>query len=226
MKQCRKCNEIKEFKEFNIRKEGKDGYYNACKVCRNMYALKPEYKEMTKKWIKNNKAKNLQTKKRYRDKNKSNPNYIERQRINRLATRLRNPEKAKETCRQWKKDNPGVCTILTNKRRTAKISSQIPLSEEKNLEMVNIFKKAGELRKIYGKRSAVVDHIIPLLHPKVCGLNVPWNLQILTSYENAFKHNKFDGTYENNSWRSNLSFIPVTNSILNSSFNLVFIPRI
>lgn len=37
----------------------------------------------------------------------------------------------------------------------------------------------------------VVDHIIPLNHPLVCGLTVPWNLQIITRAQNAYKGDKF-----------------------------------
>jgi 5-methylcytosine-specific restriction endonuclease McrA len=33
----------------------------------------------------------------------------------------------------------------------------------------------------------VVDHIVPINHPYVCGLTVPWNLQVITWQQNASK---------------------------------------
>lgn len=37
-----------------------------------------------------------------------------------------------------------------------------------------------------------LDHIVPLTHPMVCGLNVPWNIQIITHAQNSRKGNRFN----------------------------------
>ena len=53
-----------------------------------------------------------------------------------------------------------------------------------------IYKEADELTITTGVRH-VVDHIIPLQHPLVCGLHWHENLQAIPEKANSAKSNKF-----------------------------------
>ncbi|MGN6701482.1 MAG: hypothetical protein ACTHKB_00785 [Burkholderiaceae bacterium] len=52
------------------------------------------------------------------------------------------------------------------------------------------YKLADDLTEATGVKH-VVDHVVPLNHPRVCGLHVDHNLQILTERANAAKSNYF-----------------------------------
>ena len=76
------------------------------------------------------------------------------------------------------------------KRRGSKVKAHIDGFDQ---EYGNVFASRPD--------NCHVDHIIPITNPNVCGLDVYWNFQYLTKSENLCKSNKFDGTYENESWR-------------------------
>jgi len=60
----------------------------------------------------------------------------------------------------------------------------------------SIYKRATAMRE--RGSSAVVDHIVPLKHPMVCGLHTADNMQIVSESYNMMKSNKFwpDMPYE------------------------------
>lgn len=87
-----------------------------------------------------------------------------------------------------------------NKRRSVKLNSSPKWLTNKQLQEIKDF-------YINCPKGYVVDHIIPLQNKDVQGLHVPWNLQYLTRSENSSKFNRFDFTYNNDSWRKSLLFI-------------------
>ena len=90
----------------------------------------------------------------------------------------------------YKIANPELYKELTNsRRRRYKEATPKWLSAEQRMEIRLKYRLALEL----GRRTGVpyaVDHIIPIQGELVSGLNVPWNLQVITQAENLKKSNK------------------------------------
>lgn len=107
----------------------------------------------------------------------------------------KNPDKARAKTASWKKRNRASCTALENKRRAGKLGAT---PKWVDLEVIkNIYLNCP--------KGYHVDHIIPLNHPDVCGLHVPWNLQYLPASENMKKYNKLPQKQQTNpSQNSNL----------------------
>lgn len=52
-----------------------------------------------------------------------------------------------------------------------------------------------EIKNVYSEAACqrlTVDHVVPLNGKNVCGLHVPWNLQLLPAKDNCAKHRRFD----------------------------------
>jgi hypothetical protein len=58
-------------------------------------------------------------------------------------------------------------------------------------EIRAVYERARELSESTGE-PWVVDHIVPLNHPMVCGLHVSWNLRPVRETVNAAKSNRWN----------------------------------
>ena len=89
-----------------------------------------------------------------------------------------------------KQDNPDYYRSLVSfRRRRFRQATPKWLTAEQKMEIRLKYRLAIELSRISGIRHAV-DHVIPLYGENVCGLHVPWNLEVITQDENLKKYNK------------------------------------
>jgi 5-methylcytosine-specific restriction endonuclease McrA len=118
---------------------------------------------------------------RYYERNKE-------QVIARAATRPKELLKAYRGV--WAKNNK-MQVNASNKARRRKHRDATPkwLSRTYKMEIRQIYHIAMTMTQTTGEQY-VVDHIVPLRNPTVCGLHVPWNLRVITQEENLKKSNK------------------------------------
>jgi 5-methylcytosine-specific restriction endonuclease McrA len=96
--------------------------------------------------------------------------------------------------RRYKKNhkvaNPDMYKELVSlRRRRFRQATPKWLTAEQRMEIRLKYRLAIELSRATGIRHAV-DHIVPLQGEEVCGLHVPWNLQVIPQEENLKKYNK------------------------------------
>ena len=63
------------------------------------------------------------------------------------------------------------------------------LTKEHKQQIVDTYELMRDCRAVTGE-DYHVDHIVPLRGENICGLHVPWNLQVLPAYVNLSKANK------------------------------------
>lgn len=219
---CTKCKKKKQYHEFVTRKRNKLGIEKTCKLCasevkkdyykRNAARVKAkveEYKKNNPDKVKetqyNNYHNNLE---KHREKRKAKY-YTDKERykaesldyyynnkervLNTVRTYSRNNrEKIAESNKRYYNLNKEKYTAHSAMRRARKKNAAPDwLTPEHKALIKSIYKAAKTLTKKSGIAHHV-DHVIPLTHEKVCGLHVPWNLQVLTKYANLSKSNSFD----------------------------------
>lgn len=122
--------------------------------------------EYNKRWAKQNPEKHLQITKAWQSRNK---------------------EKVRTMARDYQKRNKHRAAANVTKRRALK--EKATLKNIKGREFLHIYDACKTLQTQTGVEHHV-DHYYPLHGDTICGLHVPWNLQVITAEENRAKGNK------------------------------------
>ena len=112
---------------------------------------------------------------RNKDKMKSDPQWVARQRTRDKNRRMANPAK--------------INADRASRRAKKKHAMPPNLSDQDKENIKTIYQDARQETERTGVTHHV-DHEIPLCHPDVCGLHVPWNLKIVPAAVNYKKNNK------------------------------------
>lgn len=192
MKECKKCNIEKPEDSFRKAKDrrGIMVFRHTCRECERAASIEYE---------KENKDKRLAEKRAFYLNNS------EKEKQRKIVAYWKNPEKEKARAAKWRdknreylrekdrknaKERPAYFSFKTQKRHTAKLQRTPPwLSAKQWQDIKTEYELASWCSKVQGQKYHV-DHIVPLQGKQVCGLHVPWNLQVIPATDNMKKSNK------------------------------------
>jgi hypothetical protein len=166
LKHCYVCKLSKDISLFGKNRSKKDGLACECKKC-----------------------------KKQKDKEYSSiQENAEKIRKKALEWYYNNTEQAKEKMKvvgkKWREDNRDRWNTKAARYRASKLKATPPwLSTEQLKDIETEYSLASWCSEVL-KTSYHVDHIIPLKGKLVCGLHVPWNLQVIPAAVNLSKGNR------------------------------------
>lgn len=102
--------------------------------------------------------------------------------------RLNNLDARREAARRYQKENPHVEAARVAKRRAEKLRATPSWADMG--AVAGFYEDARWFTKVTGVQHHV-DHIVPLKGANVCGLHVPWNLEVILATDNLRKNNKW-----------------------------------
>ena len=176
-KTCHKCQTSKPLSEFCKNKTAKFGVSSSCKVCQSAY--NKEYRE------KNREALLQADRDRY-------ANNAEDLKAKAAKYKSENKDYYDEYNKSYYRLNKHKFLAANSKRRKVIVrATPTWLSDQHKQEIEDAYWLAQDLRATSGE-TYHVDHIIPLQGKDVCGLHVPWNLQILPADLNLQKGNRHE----------------------------------
>ncbi len=123
--------------------------------------------------------------------------YHEENRQKRLEYSVKFNRENKHYFSQWRDLNRDKTRAYSQKYRSQKLKATPPWLTSKHLEEIKSFHLHARDCELVSGEKYHVDHIIPLQGETICGLHVPWNLQVLPYDLNISKSNKFETQPDN-----------------------------
>jgi hypothetical protein len=173
--------------EFRTSAGMKLGVRKSCKAC-DLADLARRYAEKSPaervEWQKRNPERAKEIRIAYYGRHK------DRRNKERGEYRRKNIESEREREKRYLKNNRPI-VYAKNARRRAAETQAVPhwLTAVQKAQIQEFYEIASAKEMQTGEKHHV-DHIVPLRGDGVMGLHVPWNLQVLTEFENCSKHNK------------------------------------
>ena len=183
MKACASCMGEKTVGEFGANRSRRDGLNAYCRPCARakgrdamarLLAKDPGYNARRNAETRSDPERRAQERARNRDAYLADPSIRERKRVYHKAN--------------WRKYHKVETAAACKARHRARLLSATPSWADQK----TITSFYAEARRASLKTGVVhhVDHIVPLKGKTVCGLHVPWNLQVLTAFANQSKGNR------------------------------------
>lgn len=205
MKICTGCLEEKPLSLFSKNKARRDGHQSRCKACLYAYETSPSGQAAARKYRLGPKGKlrsrrfaaspkGIAAQKKYAaspkgrasaSKGEARYRASPKGRAYARAYALRPSRKAYEAA--WKENNKPLLSAYAMRYVSTKLRA-MPRWVNKD-DFRPFYEKAAQLTAITGVEHHV-DHIVPLRGRDVCGLHVPYNLQVITKSENSRKNNR------------------------------------
>lgn len=187
---CKKCGVDKPLSDFHAARAANLGVRRTCKKClldeiAAKHKKNPEIRRQRgAQWLKENPGTAQAIKK------KSYRKHREKRLQGRKVWRAANLERDRQREKNYLKNNRATVYAKNARRRSAETQAVPKWLTAIQKAQIQEFYEIAIAREMQTGIKHHVDHSVPLRGDGVRGLHVPWNLQVLTEFENCSKHNK------------------------------------
>ena len=194
-KTCTKCNTTKTLDSFNKQKASSDGHRSYCRSCQSELSKEYRLKKLQDKgWVETEKQRHREAKAKLRQDEDYRNKQAEKEKLRRLKLKQDSDWVESERKRSINKYYNDKAPYVANaaKRRSTKLQATPNWLTDYDWEIIKWVYHCAKVAEKQYNEPYHVDHIVPLQGKNVCGLHVPWNLQVLTAKENLTKGNRYE----------------------------------